>query len=192
MSERELQDLFARARLAAERRGAVLVLEAGAPASEAEIEECERALDRELPKQLRSFLQRWNGITIKCYPVGWSLTPEGWTDRFDVADTKMIVRLTHGIRDFFAMGAEAHPYSADERRRIDGLLVLSSGDDLVIHQALDRRDANGNCPVMKFTLEYYPDWLDDPGVPIAASVDEFTVRSLRHMADTGESFLYWL
>lgn len=45
---------------------------------------------------------------------------------------------------------------------------------------------------MEFSLEYYPDWLDDPGSPIATSVEEFMVRSLDHMIRDGEHFLYWL
>ncbi len=192
MTSRELQEGFDRARIAAERRGTALVLDLGIPASQADIDACEKVIGAKLTIQLRSFLERWNGMTIKCYPVGWPVTAEGWTDRFDVASTEMIARLTSGITDFFKMGAEACPIPDDASRRIAGLLVLSCQDDLVVYHALDRCDGHGDCPIMKFNLEYSPDWFEDPGVPIASSVEEFVTRSLQHMASAGDNFLYWL
>ncbi|MDP9150133.1 MAG: hypothetical protein M3O36_09365 [Myxococcota bacterium] len=70
--------------------------------------------------------------------------------------------------------------------------MLSSQDDLVIYQALDRRNEYDDCPVMQFNLEYFSDWLDGPGQPIAESVEDFVVRSLQVHLARGEDFLYWV
>lgn len=192
MNSDSILQLIDEARLAADLRDGALHFDVGRPASPQEIEECERAVGAELPLNLRSFLEYWNGMTVEYYDAGWSVESQSWSHKLDVLSTKMIARATDGVRDFFKISAEARPFPVDAQRRIDGLLVLSSQDDLIVYQALDRRDANGNCPVMEFNLEYYHDWLDDPGEPIAASVEEFVVRSLESHVSIRRHFLYWL
>ncbi len=192
MNSEPIWQLIDEARLAADLRDSVLHLKVGQPASPEEIENCEKAIGNQLPGSLRGFLECWNGMTVEIYDRGRSVESQIWNDRLDVLSAKSIARGTTGVRDYFKMGADVRPYPFEVQRRIDGLLVLSDQDELIVYQALDRRDTNGNCPVMELNLEYEHDWVDDPGQPIAASVEEFVIRSLESYIGSRKHFLYWL
>ncbi len=192
MNSTRIEKLLDEGRREAERREAILHVRTGLPLLPEELQECERVLGSKLPAGLRQFLECWNGMIVEYYDGGRTVESENWSYRLEIADTKRIARLTCGVQDFFRIGSETRPVPVEAQQRVDGLLVLSSQDDLVIYQALDRRNEYDDCPVMQFNLEYFSDWLDGPGQPIAESVEDFVVRSLQVHLARGEDFLYWV
>ncbi len=132
-------------------------------------------------------------MTIRYYD-GKSQTPherERWDARFAIFDAALIVKLTIGVRDLFEMAAEPPTAQPGTRERGRQILALSEEANIVIHLALERRDESGECPVMVLDQLYYGEWLNDPGSPIAANVDDHVRRSLEAMIRTGQTFWYW-
>ena len=193
MNQAELTELLNALRESCAARGACVEVELGQGASIAAIAECERTLGVRFAPSLAAFLKQWNGITIRCYDDK-SQPPhdrECWDARFAIFDTALIVKLTIGVRDLFELAAESPTSPPGTRERGRQVLALSEEADIVIHLALERRDEAGECPVMVLDQVYYGEWLDDPGSPIAANVDDHVRRSLEAMIRTGETFWYW-
>lgn len=174
-------------------RGACIEVDLGECASIAELAECERVLDVSFTPSLASFLRQWNGMTIRYYDDKSQIphNRERWDARFAIFDATLIVKLTIGVRDLFEIAAEPPTAQPGTRERGRQVLALSEEADIVIHLALDRRGESGECPVMVLDQLRYDEWLDDPGSPIAANVDEHVRRSLEAMIRTGQTFKYW-
>jgi hypothetical protein len=193
MSTPELLELLNALRQACAARGAQVQIELGDSASFAATAECERTLGVVVAPSLAAFLHRCNGMTIRYYNNSNPSVsdPECWDEKFEILNLALIVKATDSVRDLFELAADSSISLPGTKERGRQVLVLSDENHIVIYLALDRQDVSGECPVMKLDTLYYDDWLDDPGSPIAANVDDHVRRSLETMIRTGTTFAYW-
>lgn len=165
------------------------------PAGPAVIAACEAAIGLALPEALVSFLRRWNGLTIFYYDNGdiAKTMPDAWSETLQILDAAGIATLALALREFFDDVTANSTWPTGARERANAILPLSSEADIVTYLPLDKVDAAGNCPVMKFDQEHYAEWLRSPlPGPIAPSIDEHITRSLDSMSRTRNTFMYWL
>jgi hypothetical protein len=193
MSNSELTQLLNALRETCAVRDARIEIALGNQTSNAAIAACENVLGVAVAPSLAAFLKEWNGMTILYYNKSNQAVndPERWDAKFEILSVTFIVEATLAVRDLFEVAAESPISLPTTRERGRQVLALSDEANIVTYLALERVDESGECPVMVLDKLYYDDWLDDPGSPVAANVDDHVRRSLETMIRTGETFVYW-
>ena len=163
----------------------------GEPATAQAIDACQSSLGFDFPAALLEQVRQWDGFVVELYQ---QREPGGDADplrgSFQFLDTRLIAAWTLHVRKQLSTAMDDPRIADASRDPISTMLFITYEDDIGAFVTASHKGP-AEPEVRYVDMEYARDESPLELPVVATSLDDFIDKSLKHLADTLETPIYW-